>query len=91
MSLADRLEELKAESEELSERILAKTQGKIAALQVYAGVGMQIGNRRKVTSTFVRDLSFDSTEDSQGGSAPERSLAQEEVADQQCGQHPSLL
>ncbi len=91
ISLADRLEKLKAELEELSERILAKTQGKIAALQVYAGVSMQICNRRKVTSTFVRDLSFDTTEDSQGSRAPERSLPQEEVADQQCCQHPSLL
>ena len=82
MSLTDKLEDLKTELKDLSEKVHAKTQGKIAATLVYAGVSMQVGDLKKVTSSLVRDLSFDNIQDPRENSLPEGSLTQQEVVGQ---------
>jgi uncharacterized protein (DUF342 family) len=73
-TLSEQLETFRAEAQDLTERVKAKVDGKIAAQEVYGGVTLKIGTHYRRITSFVKMLEFEApadltaVEDSSAGS-----------------------
>ena len=62
-TLSEQLETFRAEAQDLTERVKAKVDGKIAAQEVYGGVTLKIGTHHRRITSFVKMLEFEAPAD----------------------------